>query len=173
MFELCILGFLFSTNSYKYELKQRLCELIIFRRPISDGTIYPVIRKLLKNNYIQMPNMQSQRHKELAITKAGKERFLHLLWSPSTEDISNFNKFYGYLHFAEHLSSDKQIELIEKRIEFIDDGLPYYIKDKQLEVTPLPKNYFHHHSELLAEEFYEAEIKRLQLMIDEIKRGGC
>lgn len=169
MFELCVLGFLYEKNSYKYELKQNLSELLIFRRTISDGTIYPIFSRLLGSGYIKQCESQEDRHKMFFITDSGKKHFLKLLSNPSKSDIGDFNKFYGYLHFAEYLSSEEQTELIEKRIAVINDRLPYYMKDKNANSSSQKIKYFHHQSELLAEGFYKAEMNCLNSMLNDIK----
>lgn len=178
MFELCLLGFLNQKGSYRYELKKQLAELIIFRRSISDGTLYPVIKRLINKGFVVETVHEGERQKLLSITDSGRERFLDLLHHPSDEDIANFNKFYGYVHFMASMDKEVRVQLLEARLDFISECLPLYMRDGQANSPKDTANelsgaahYYMHHSELLAESFYKAETVQLTVMIQDIKKG--
>ena len=51
MLEFVILGFLFEGRLHGYELRKRLAALTGHVRPLSDGTLYPAIKRLVDGGW--------------------------------------------------------------------------------------------------------------------------
>ena len=70
--ELCVLAIINKKDSYGYEIVESLTGLV----NISEGTIYPMLRRLDKDNYVETYFKESQtgpQRKYYRITDNGKE----------------------------------------------------------------------------------------------------
>ncbi len=71
--ELCVLSILKTRDYYGYELVQKISKTI----SISEGTIYPLLRRLQKEGYLKTYFEESKEgpsRKYYQLTKKGKER---------------------------------------------------------------------------------------------------
>ncbi len=70
--ELCVLAVINRKDSYGYEIVESLADII----NMSEGTIYPMLRRLSKENYVEIYYKESQtgpQRKYYKITETGKE----------------------------------------------------------------------------------------------------
>lgn len=84
--ELCVLSMLMKRDFYGYELIEHISKHI----NISEGTIYPLLRRLRKSNYVTTYLKESNEgppRKYYKITKEGEETLKNLI-----EEWLNFSK---------------------------------------------------------------------------------
>jgi len=80
-----VLGFLMDAEMTGYDLKRRFQDSVGFFYRVSDGSLYPALKKLARDGLV---TMRAERHgkrarKVYAITQKGRERFLKMLAEPS------------------------------------------------------------------------------------------
>jgi DNA-binding PadR family transcriptional regulator len=80
-----ILGFLMDAELTGYDLKRRFQDPIGFFYRVSDGSLYPALKKLARDGLVRMRAEQRGRRarKVYAITPRGRAHFLRLLGEPS------------------------------------------------------------------------------------------
>ncbi len=80
-----ILGFLMEAELTGYDLKRRFQDPIGFFYRVSDGSLYPALKKLARDGLVRMRTERRGRRarKVYAITPRGREHFLKLLGEPS------------------------------------------------------------------------------------------
>ncbi len=88
--ELCVFAILSDRDCYGYELVNTISENIA----ISEGTIYPLLRRLTKEGYFTTYLKESTEgppRKYYKITKLGNEAYLELKkqWESFVEGVSN------------------------------------------------------------------------------------
>lgn len=88
--ELCVFAILSDRDCYGYELVNKISENIA----ISEGTIYPLLRRLTKEGYFTTYLKESTEgppRKYYKITKRGNEVYLELKkqWESFVEGVSN------------------------------------------------------------------------------------
>ncbi|MCL1950771.1 MAG: PadR family transcriptional regulator [Turicibacter sp.] len=91
--ELCVLVLLDKRDCYGYELVQEISEKI----HISEGTIYPLMRRLTKDGYFTTYLVESSEgpsRKYYKLTDIGKEYLGQLLeeWQEFTEGVNDLIK---------------------------------------------------------------------------------
>lgn len=91
--ELCVLVLLDKQDRYGYELVQKISEQI----DISEGTVYPLLRRLTKEGYFTTYLMESSEgppRKYYQLTESGR-RFLNNLlaeWKEFTDGVNQIIK---------------------------------------------------------------------------------
>lgn len=91
--ELCILALLMKRDRYGYELVQQVSKHIT----ISEGSIYPLLRRLTKENlfttYLQ-ESSEGPPRKYYRLTDLGRDRFHQLIseWKAFTEGVNQLIK---------------------------------------------------------------------------------
>jgi DNA-binding PadR family transcriptional regulator len=80
-----ILGFLMEAEMTGYDLKRRFQDPIGFFYRVSDGSLYPALKKLARDGLVRMraERRGKRARKVYAITPRGREHFLRLLSEPS------------------------------------------------------------------------------------------
>lgn len=91
--ELLVLSIINQEDQYGYSLIQIITNKII----ISEGTIYPLLRRLVKENYLESyykPSKEGPSRKYYSITVKGNKRLHELIkeWKSFTEAINSFMK---------------------------------------------------------------------------------
>ncbi len=132
MLELAILGFLRQEPLHGYELRQRLAMLTGHFRPVSDGALYPAIARLERDGLLtrhQEPGAVAAPRQVLALTPQGREELVRRLREPSEVDISDRNRFFTFLAFAQYLSRREQRELLERRLAFLEGGRSFFRRE--------------------------------------------
>ncbi len=97
-----VLGFLMDAEMTGYDLKRRFQESVGFFYRVSDGSLYPALKKLARDKLV---TMRTARHgkrarKVYAITPLGRERFLKMLAEPSppvfVHDEAQVKIYFGH-----------------------------------------------------------------------------
>lgn len=88
--ELCVLSVLSSKDMYGYELSEYISQKI----DISDGTVYPILRKLKSDGYVKTylsEDSGGPPRKYYSLTQTGKEVFERdsKEWLSFTETVNN------------------------------------------------------------------------------------
>ncbi|KDN91333.1 PadR family transcriptional regulator (plasmid) [Bacillus velezensis] len=72
--ELCVLSLIQKEDLYGYDIIKKISE----RFPITGDTIYPILRRLTKNQYLStytIPSPQGPKRKYYKITSTGKAQY--------------------------------------------------------------------------------------------------
>ena len=98
-----ILGFLMESEMTGYDLKRRFQDPIGFFYRVSDGSLYPALKRMALDGLV---TMRSERHgrrarKVYAITPAGRSRFLKTLREPA-QPLFIYDESQIKIYFAEH-----------------------------------------------------------------------
>ncbi len=97
-----VLGFLMDAELTGYDLKRRFQESVGFFYRVSDGSLYPALKKLARDKLV---TMRTERHgkrarKVYAITPLGREHFLKMLAEPSppvfVHDEAQVKIYFGH-----------------------------------------------------------------------------
>ena len=97
-----VLGFLMDAELTGYDLKRRVQESVGLFYRVSDGSLYPALKKLARDKLV---TMRTERHgkrarKVYAITPLGRERFLKMLAEPSppvfVHDEAQVKIYFGH-----------------------------------------------------------------------------
>lgn len=91
--EMCVLHLIAKKDCYGYELTQEVSQFI----PITEGALYPVLRRLVKDEYCEIYTKESPdgpARKYYQITTAGKE-YLALLEKDWDEFVHSVNALRG------------------------------------------------------------------------------
>ena len=96
-----ILGFLMDQEATGYDLKQRFQDPVGFFYRVSDGSIYPALKKLARDGLV---TLRTERHgrrarKVYAITPRGRAHFMRLLREPA-QPVFVFDESQVKIYFA-------------------------------------------------------------------------
>lgn len=96
-----ILGFLMEAEATGYDLKQRFQDPVGFFYRVSDGSIYPALKKLAKDGLV---TLRTERHgrrarKVYAITPRGRAHFMRMLREPA-QPVFVFDESQVKIYFA-------------------------------------------------------------------------
>ncbi|GIN96634.1 transcriptional regulator [Siminovitchia terrae] len=91
--ELCVLSLLYKKDRYGYELVQKISNQIA----ISEGSVYPLLRRLTKEGYFTTylkESTEGPSRKYYQLTLQGRERLDHLLqeWQEFTSGVNQLIK---------------------------------------------------------------------------------
>jgi DNA-binding PadR family transcriptional regulator len=80
-----VLGFLMDAELTGYDLKRRFQESVGFFYRVSDGSLYPALKKLARDKLVTMHTERNGKRarKVYAITPLGRQHFLKMLAEPS------------------------------------------------------------------------------------------
>lgn len=111
MLDFAILGLLQDESRHGYELKRALGDLGFWQ--VSFGSLYPALRRLEKQGFIQAEAGQSRR-KAYRLTAEGSERLRELLADPEVGNDSD-RGFQLRLAFMASLEPGKRLAVLEER----------------------------------------------------------
>lgn len=108
-----ILGFLMESEATGYDLKQRFQDPVGFFYRVSDGSIYPALKKLAHDGLV---TLRTERHgrrarKVYAITPRGRAHFMRMLREPA-QPLFVFDESQVKMYFA-----DREPEIALEHIE--------------------------------------------------------
>jgi len=91
--DLCVLSILGKKDCYGYELVQKISKDI----QITEGTLYPILRRLKKEGYLQtflQESSEGPSRKYYSLTKKGekKSKELNKEWKTFTEKVNKLLK---------------------------------------------------------------------------------
>ena len=98
-----ILGFLMDSAMTGYDLKRRFQDPVGFFYRISDGSLYPALKRLARKGLVTMRTEKHGRRmrKVYAITPSGRDRFLKMLAEPSPP-VFVHDEAQVKIYFAHH-----------------------------------------------------------------------
>ncbi|MFJ4097577.1 PadR family transcriptional regulator [Kitasatospora sp. NPDC089913] len=131
MLKLAILGFLHDRPLHGYELRRHLAALTGHVRPISDGTLYPAIKRLEADGLLVRstePGAAAAPRHTLRLTDAGRATLLERLRTPDDLDISDENRWFTVLAFLRHLDDEPatQAAVLRRRLAFLDEPASFF-----------------------------------------------
>ncbi|GAA4840215.1 PadR family transcriptional regulator [Kitasatospora terrestris] len=133
MLKLAILGFLHDQPLHGYELRRHLAALTGHVRPISDGTLYPAIKRLESDGLLVRetePGSAAAPRHTLHLTPAGRDALLHHLREPEQLDISDENRWFTVLAFLRHLDHPaEQAAVLRRRLAFLHEPASFFYED--------------------------------------------
>jgi len=97
-----VLGFLMDAELTGYDLKRRFQESVGFFYRVSDGSLYPALKKLARDKLVTMRTKHNGKRarKVYAITPIGREHFLKMLAEPSppvfVHDEAQVKIYFGH-----------------------------------------------------------------------------
>jgi len=129
MLDLAILGFLAERPLPGHELRRRVSELMGYTRPMSDGSLYPAIKRLAAAGLLDRradPAGGAARY-ILSVTAAGRADLLRRLRAPADHEISDFTRFFTVLAFLSLLPDvDEQHAVLRRRLEFLQAPASFF-----------------------------------------------
>jgi DNA-binding PadR family transcriptional regulator len=132
--ELTILGFLSEGALHGYELKRRVMHLTGHARPVSDGTLYPAIKRMHSAGLIDRtkePGAGPTRF-VLTITDAGRIDLAGRLAAPAEQDITDFSRFAVILAFLSQLpDQDARNAVLSRRLAFLEQPASFFYEDRR------------------------------------------
>jgi DNA-binding PadR family transcriptional regulator len=96
-----ILGFLMEAEATGYDLKQRFQDPVGFFYRVSDGSIYPALKKLALEGLVKLRTERRGRRarKIYAITQRGRAHFMRMLREPA-QPVFVFDESQVKIYFA-------------------------------------------------------------------------
>ncbi|OZE32670.1 PadR family transcriptional regulator [Rhodococcus sp. 05-2254-5] len=129
MLELAILGFLSDGPLHGYELKRRVTQLTGYAKPVSDGTLYPAIKRLDRSGLLMRrsePGAGPARY-VLTITDEGRDELTARLRDPQHNDVSDFSRFVVVLTFLSLVPSvEEQHAVLRRRLQFLEQPASFF-----------------------------------------------
>jgi DNA-binding PadR family transcriptional regulator len=97
-----ILGFLMEAEATGYDLKNRFQDPVGFFYRVSDGSIYPALKKLARDGLVTLRTERQGRRtrKVYAITARGREHFRRMLREPA-QPLFVFDESQVKIYFAD------------------------------------------------------------------------
>ncbi|MEY9964742.1 DNA-binding PadR family transcriptional regulator [Streptacidiphilus sp. MAP12-16] len=133
MLELAILGFLADGPLHGYELRRRVAQLSGHTRPVSDGSLYPAITRMLKRGLLNRrvePGAAAAQRYVMSLTDTGRTELLERLRQPADHEITDNTRFFTILAFLfllpdiadRHAVLRRRLEFLEEPASFFYDG---------------------------------------------------
>ncbi|MEV6399167.1 PadR family transcriptional regulator [Streptomyces sp. NPDC051907] len=130
MLELSILGFLADGPLHGYELRRRIAHLSGHARPVSDGSLYPAISRLVAAGLLDRrtePGASAAQRHTLSLTAAGRAELLRRLRAPSDLEISDSTRYFTVLAFLSQLpDTADQHAVLRRRREFLEEPASFF-----------------------------------------------
>ncbi|MFC8270117.1 PadR family transcriptional regulator [Streptomyces cinereoruber] len=130
MLELAILGFLAEELLHGYQLRHRIAQLSGHARPVSDGSLYPAINRLVNAGLLARqtePGASAARRHTLSLTDAGRCELLRRLRDANGLDITDSTRYFTVLAFLSHLpDTADQHAVLRRRLEFLEQPASFF-----------------------------------------------
>ncbi|WP_051854552.1 PadR family transcriptional regulator [Streptomyces sp. NRRL B-1347] len=130
MLELAILGSLAEGPLHGYELRRRVEQLSGHTRPVSDGSLYPAINRLVKRGLLSRhsePGAAAARRHVLTLNDAGRDELLQRLRDPAPHEITDSSRFFTVLAFLSLLPDTAgQHAVLRRRLEFLETPASFF-----------------------------------------------
>lgn len=92
LLDACVLATLHKEDTYGYRLTQEVKRVM----DISESTLYPVLRRLMKEGYLETYNQQhmGRNRRYYRLTEAGKEKYREYVkeWDEFSDKVSDILK---------------------------------------------------------------------------------
>jgi DNA-binding PadR family transcriptional regulator len=146
MLEVAILGFVLEGPLHGYELRRRLAQLSGYARPVSDGSLYPAIDRMVRSGLLQryaQPGRAAASRQVLHVTEAGKAQLLRRLRTPTELDITDGSRFFTILAFLSLLPDvADQHAVLRRRLAFLEQPASFFYEgDRPLRERDLTDPY--------------------------------
>jgi len=124
--EMALLGLLHDAPMHGYELRKQLIGLLGWGRVLSYGTLYPCLKSLVRDGFLDAEGTSGGRNRIVyTLTAAGKERFVGLVaeTGPTAWDDDNFG-----IHFAFFARADlpTRVRILEGRRSRLEQRLDHF-----------------------------------------------
>src|SRR5215212_11063212 len=130
MLELAILGFLAEGPLHGYELRRRVAQLTGYTRPVSDGSLYPAINRMVRDGWLTRhaePGKAAARRQVLQLTEAGRSELLRRLRKPAEVEITDLTRFLTILAFLALLPDDRDRQaVLRRRLAFLEQPASFF-----------------------------------------------
>jgi DNA-binding PadR family transcriptional regulator len=130
MLELAILGFLADGPLHGYQLRRLIAHLSGHSRPVSDGSLYPAINRLVRAGLLDRrtePGASAAQRHTLSLTAEGRTELLHRLREPDELDISDSTRYFTILAFLSRLpDTADQHAVLRRRLEFLEQPAGFF-----------------------------------------------
>ncbi|AKH83855.1 PadR family transcriptional regulator [Streptomyces sp. CNQ-509] len=130
MLELAILGFLAEEPLHGYQLRRRIAHLSGHTRPVSDGSLYPAINRLVRAGLLDRrtePGASAAQRQTLSLTDAGREELLRRLREADGLDVSDSSRFFTVLAFLSRLpDTADQHAVLRRRLDFLEQPASFF-----------------------------------------------
>ena len=141
-----VLGFLAEGPLHGYELRRKMGQLHGYARTISDGTIYPAIKRLVRAGHVTEtiePGRGNAPRKTLTLTNTGHDRLRDLLRNAHGHAITDGDSFFVVLSFLSHLPDETERRaVLRRRLDFLDEPSGFFFDgDRPLKRAELTDPY--------------------------------
>ncbi|GAA3150131.1 MULTISPECIES: PadR family transcriptional regulator [Nonomuraea] len=130
MLELAILGFLAEGPLHGYELRRKVATLSGHARPVSDGSLYPAINRLVEAGLLDRraePGAVAARRQTLTLTAQGRADLLRRLREPAEHDITDGSRFFTILAFLSLLPDPAERDaVLRRRLAFLEQPASFF-----------------------------------------------
>lgn len=130
MIELMVLGFLAEGPLHGYLLRKRMEMLYGSARPISYGTLYPAINRLVAARLVRQseePGKAGAARQVLSLTFPGRQSLEERLRQASGHDITDGQRFTVVLAFLSLLPDAAQRDaVLRRRLEFLSQPPAFF-----------------------------------------------
>ncbi|WEB39507.1 PadR family transcriptional regulator [Streptomyces yunnanensis] len=130
MLELAILGFLAEGPLHGYQLRHRIAHLSGHARPVSDGSLYPAINRLVRAGLLDRrtePGTSAARRHTLSLTDTGRRELLRRLRDANGLDITDSTRYFTVLAFLSQLpDTTEQHAVLRRRLEFLERPASFF-----------------------------------------------
>ncbi len=175
MLELAILGFLYDAPLHGYELRKRIAALAGHVRPVSEGTLYPAIKRMERAGRLTRrtePGAAAAPRHTLLLTEAGRDELRRRLGEPAEQDITDENRWFTVLAFLSRLDDPaRQAAVLRRRLDFLRQPSSFFYdgdRPVRAEETADP---FRRGLLTIARATSEAELRWLEGMLAELDAG--
>jgi len=129
--ELAILGFLADGPVHGYVLRGRVAQLSGYARPVSDGSLYPALDRLVKRGLLDRRTSDEgsapARRQVLSLTGAGRVELLQRLRRPADGDITDPTRWFTVLAFLSLLPDvAEQHAVLRLRLAFLEEPSSFF-----------------------------------------------
>ncbi|MEU6370209.1 PadR family transcriptional regulator [Streptomyces sp. NPDC046931] len=130
MLELAILGFLAEGPLHGYQLRHRIAHLSGHARPVSDGSLYPAINRLVNAGLLDRraePGVSAAQRHTVSLTDAGRSELLRRLRDADGLDISDSTRYFTVLAFLSQIpDTADQHAVLRRRLAFLEQPASFF-----------------------------------------------
>ncbi len=130
MYELIILSLLMYSPLHGYLIAKITNDMIGPYAKVSNGTLYPLLARLEKEDLIAVSDRGNERHgdrqtRSFVITEAGRKHF-HRLMMDTTSNPGEYQKFFRFkVPYMELLQPDERLYLYDHYINYCQTHVLY------------------------------------------------
>ncbi|WP_082383839.1 PadR family transcriptional regulator [Lacticaseibacillus thailandensis] len=133
MYELLILGTLMSGDMSGYKLRKILGIALVPRRKISNGVMYPLLKRLEADGFIQQRAAPGSTRgtKVSHITARGREHFQALMAAPVTTDVRRESVYQFKVRGFADVQPDVQRTILTAFGDMVQTDLDEYLRARK------------------------------------------